>query len=101
MLRREDLSAIYSWAVVTSSALSWTAEAIGDRKLLEIGAGSGCWSHQLIQRPCALTLTGVSCWCGLPTMTRPCALSSMSWSGTGMRRPFVLLPSIGWATTTG
>ncbi|MEW9554859.1 hypothetical protein [Nonomuraea sp. NPDC050783] len=60
MLRREDLSAMYSWAIVTSSALSWTAGMIGGRGLVEVGAGSGYWSHQLTRAGIDVIATDVA-----------------------------------------
>ncbi|MGW0391241.1 hypothetical protein ACWDYJ_10120 [Streptomyces sp. NPDC003042] len=47
MLRRRDLAGLYSWAVVTASALRWIREVTDGSSLLEVGAGSGYWARQL------------------------------------------------------
>ncbi|WP_180219529.1 hypothetical protein [Streptomyces sp. UH6] len=47
MLRREELSRTYSWAVATASAIRWIADVTKGRELLEVGAGAGYWARQL------------------------------------------------------
>lgn len=47
MLRRSELSAVYSWAIVTRSALRWIGEVTDGVPLVEVGAGSGYWARQM------------------------------------------------------
>ncbi|TDB85529.1 hypothetical protein E1264_20870 [Actinomadura sp. KC216] len=47
MIRRQELSRIYSWAIASRTALDWLGDRLAGRGLLEVGAGSGYWASLL------------------------------------------------------
>ncbi len=63
--RRRRFIKEYSWSVPTPTAIAAIAELIDNRRLLEIGAGSGLWSSLLNATGISVTATDDYSWTAL------------------------------------
>ena len=60
--RRRRFLREYSWSVPTPAAVAAIAAFVGDRRLLEVGAGSGLWSRLLSEFGARVTATDDGSW---------------------------------------
>ncbi|MEX2431133.1 MAG: hypothetical protein WD645_04360 [Dehalococcoidia bacterium] len=64
--RRRRFMAAYGWTVPTPAAISAAGDFVGDRQLLEIGAGNGLWAYLLSAYGVAVTATDDHSWAAPP-----------------------------------
>ena len=64
--RRRRFMKRYSWAVPTPTAIGQVGDFVGDRHLLEIGAGNGLWAHLLSAYGVSVTATDDYSWAAPP-----------------------------------
>ena len=60
--RRRRFMKLYGWSVPTPAAIGAIAAFLGDRQLLEVGAGNGLWAHLLNAYGVAVTATDDLSW---------------------------------------
>jgi hypothetical protein len=55
--RRKAFVAAFSWAIPTPEAIDAIIDSLGERRLLEVGAGAGLWASLLADRGADVTAT--------------------------------------------